>query len=161
MKRICLSILLSLCVVAGSAQKAPLTDQQIQKMKLDPKQNDSCVRRSYKSFSARLKNYPFNRAASVQLVSFRGRPDSVEDDYKNGGIPKANDSICYTKLKEIKALNFVQVDAFCAIILTTPFYLLIRRVNHWVISNYALNAVPIMRQRGFSWEKCATRRWRC
>jgi hypothetical protein len=116
MKRIILSILLALSAVAGSAQKAPLTDQQIQKMKLDPKQNDSCVRRSYRSFSVRLKNYPFNRAASVQLVSFRGRPDSVGDDYKNEGIPKVNDTICYAKLKEVKALNFTQVDALTDIL---------------------------------------------
>ncbi len=34
--------------------------------------NHNCVRHTFKSFSARLKIYPFDRATQIQLISFFG-----------------------------------------------------------------------------------------
>ena len=74
--------------------------------------NDACARTSNKSFSARLKNYPFNLAARVLLVSYVGLEPVKPGDsaYVNKGLPRENDSICYSKLKEIKTLTLPQVD---------------------------------------------------
>jgi hypothetical protein len=74
--------------------------------------NDACARTSNKSFSARVKNYPFNLAARVLLVSYVGlEPVKTGDTaYVNKGLPRENDSICYSKLKEIKTLTLPQVD---------------------------------------------------
>jgi len=71
--------------------------------------NHNCIKKTKNSFTARLKNYPFNLAAQIQIVSF-----------ENNGIdslPRLNDTICYSKLKEVRTLTFTQVDS-----LTDIFY---------------------------------------
>jgi hypothetical protein len=85
--------------------------------------NDSCGRSSNKSFSARLKNYPFNLAARVLLVSYVGLEPVKPGDsaYVNKGLPRENDSVCYSKLKEIKTLTLPQVDQLTDILFNYGF----------------------------------------
>jgi hypothetical protein len=72
-------------------------------------QNHNCIRGSNLSFSARLKNYPFNLSGQIQLVSFRGSNDT-SDNARSDSLPRLNDTICYSKLSEVKTLTFAQVD---------------------------------------------------
>jgi hypothetical protein len=74
--------------------------------------NHHCMRRSDLSFSARLKNYPFNLSGQIQLVSFMGHIDTVKGAavLRSDSLPRLNDTICYSKLSEIKTLTFAQVD---------------------------------------------------
>ena len=69
------------------------------------RKNHECVRINVKSFSQRLKQYPYNKTSQIQLVSFEGCK-----------IPFLNDSVCYSKLKEIKTLTFLQVDSLTDIL---------------------------------------------
>ena len=87
------------------------------------KTENECARTGNKSLPLRLKNYPFNLAAKVLLVSYVGlepvRPgDTV---YVNKGLPRIGDSICYLKLKEIKALSQPQVDRLTDILYNYGF----------------------------------------
>jgi len=80
--------------------------------------NNSCIKKFNKSFTNRLKNYPFNISTQVQFVSFIST--MTEDGEKinfNDSLPRLNDTICYSKLHEIKTLTFSQVDK-----LTDIFY---------------------------------------
>lgn len=81
--------------------------------------NHHCAKQTNKSLSTRLKNYPFNLSVEVQLVSFKENTDTVgnEIEYGKDSLPRLHDSICYSKLSEIKALTFAQVDS-----LTDIFY---------------------------------------
>jgi len=111
MKRIILSILLTAFVLAAAAQVSA------------GKTRNDCARTSNKSFSVRLKNYPFNLAAKVLAVSFVGLEPVRPGDtgYVNKGDPRENDSICYSKLKEIKALSLPQVDRITDILYNYGF----------------------------------------
>jgi hypothetical protein len=82
-----------------------------------------CARRAHKSFSTRLKNYPFNLTAKIQLVSFLGKMDTVDNEivFKNGSLPILNDTICYSKLNEIKTLTFTEVDRLTDILYNYGF----------------------------------------
>jgi hypothetical protein len=81
--------------------------------------NTNCTRRTNKSFSERLKKYPFNLTTELQLVSFWDNIDTVngEIEYGRDSLPRMNDTICYSKLYEIKKLTFAGVDK-----LTDIFY---------------------------------------
>jgi len=85
--------------------------------------NHNCARQASKSFSVRLKKYPFSLASEVQFVSFRGSIDTVDNEivYKNGSLPMLNDTICYSKLYEIKTLTFSQVDTLTDILYNYGF----------------------------------------
>ncbi len=70
--------------------------------------NHNCIKKVNKSFSARIKNYPFNNTAQVQLVSFVG--SSQHTFYVTDSLPRQNDTICYSRLNEIRALTITQID---------------------------------------------------
>jgi hypothetical protein len=84
---------------------------------------NTCARTGNKSFSARLKHYPFNLSSRVLLVSYVGlEPVSPGDSgYVNKGLPRENDSVCYSKLKEVKALTLPQVDRLTDILYNYGF----------------------------------------
>jgi hypothetical protein len=81
--------------------------------------NTNCTRRANKSFSERLKHYPFNLTTEVRLVSFKDNIDTINGqiEYGRDSLPRMNDTICYSKLYEIKKLTFAEVDR-----LTDIFY---------------------------------------
>ena len=64
------------------------------------KENHKCVNLPKKSFSTILKKYPFNNTAQIQLVSF-----------KDNKLPIENDTVCYSKLYEVKTLTLRQIDS--------------------------------------------------
>lgn len=57
----------------------------------------------------RLKLYPFNTATQVQLVSFKSSFDLTGEYFKDS-LPRMNDTICYSRLFEIKLLTSSQID---------------------------------------------------
>ena len=69
-----------------------------------------CIKHTSKTFTARLKNYPFNRATQIQLVSFKSNADTLSGWYYKDSLPRKNDTVCYSKLYELKNLSFSQVD---------------------------------------------------
>lgn len=74
--------------------------------------NHNCVKKVNKSFSARIKNYPFNNTTQVQLVSFVGGNQNIENkaEYINDSLPRQNDTICFSKLNEIRTLTITQIE---------------------------------------------------
>lgn len=72
--------------------------------------NHNCIKKNATSFTTRLKKYPFNLSSQVQLVSFkRDTINSKQGDIRDS-LPRMNDTICYSKLYEVKNLTLVQVD---------------------------------------------------
>lgn len=70
------------------------------------------------SFSKRLHNYPFNKAAQIKLVSFNYGGGQIEDTvYYNPIMPRLHYAICRFPFTEIKTINYIQTD-----ILTDIFY---------------------------------------
>ena len=85
--------------------------------------NHNCLKRVNKNFITRLKNYPFNQSVQIQLVSFKHTPDTLE---KQGfiiedSLPRLNDTVCYSKLSEIKALTILQVEKLTDILYNYGF----------------------------------------
>ncbi len=74
------------------------------------KENHKCVSLPKKSFSTILKKYPLNKAAQIQLVSFKG--------FK---LPIENDTVCISKLNEVKTLTLLQVDSLTNIMYNIGF----------------------------------------
>lgn len=74
--------------------------------------NHHCVKKTNKTFAERLKKYPFNLTTQIQLVSFKGGVDTSQlQDMKNlDSLPRLNDTVCYSKLTELKSITFSQVD---------------------------------------------------
>jgi hypothetical protein len=66
--------------------------------------NHNCVKKINLSFTTRLKNYPFNISTQIQFVSF------IDSNSIESSLPRLNDTICYSKLQEVKTLTFTQVD---------------------------------------------------
>jgi hypothetical protein len=72
-----------------------------------------CFKYVSKPFAQRLKNYPFNRAAQIQLVSFKRHNDTLNGAIimsDKDSLPRKNDTICYSRLFEVKNLTYTQVD---------------------------------------------------
>ena len=69
-----------------------------------------CIKHTSKTFTTRLKNYPFNMATQIQLVSFKSNADTSSGWYYKDSLPRKNDTVCYSKLYELKNLSFSQVD---------------------------------------------------
>jgi len=65
-------------------------------------------RTSNKSFTSRLKIYPFNRAAQIKIVSF----PNTNDEH----IPLEKDTVNYSRLSEIATLTFSQIDTLTDIL---------------------------------------------
>ena len=74
------------------------------------RKNHECVRINVKSFSQRLKQYPYNKSSQIQLVSFEGRK-----------IPVLNDTISYSMLKEVKILTLLQIDSLTDLLYNVGF----------------------------------------
>jgi len=92
----------------ATAQNRPPTRKDAE----TDKRNHNCVRSTNKTFTTRLKNYPFNNATQIQLVSFKGGIDTSE--FQNmkieDSLPRLNDTVCYSKLIEVKNITYSQVD---------------------------------------------------
>jgi hypothetical protein len=78
----------------------------------ESERNRNCATRHKYSAAKRLAMYPFSKASKVQLVSFK-RPDSI---FMGGQVPLKNGAVDYTKLKEIKTLNKIQIDSLTQIL---------------------------------------------
>lgn len=74
------------------------------------KENHKCVNLPKKSFSTILKKYPFVKTAKIQLVSFKGNK-----------LPIENDTVCYSKLYEVKTLTLRQIDSLTNIMYNIGF----------------------------------------
>lgn len=76
------------------------------------------ARKSNLTFSKRLKNYPFNKAAEIKLVSFTETRRQNDDTlYYNPIMPKKrNYVICTFPFKEIKSINYLQTDSLTDIL---------------------------------------------
>ncbi len=63
------------------------------------------------SLQKRISFYPFNKSSQIKIVSFGLQLDScqrkLEENYK---LPMLNDTLCFSKLDEIKALTLSQID---------------------------------------------------
>jgi len=107
--------------------------------------NHNCIKRVNRTFTARLNNYPFNVSTQIQFVSFIDST-SIEDS-----LPRLNDTICYSKLKEVKTLTFAQVDK-----LTDIFYNYSFRGTTYIISEASCynprNAILFLDSRGKAFE---------
>lgn len=74
-------------------------------------QNHTCIKKNFKSFTARLKEYPFNITAQIQFVSFKGGVYLIDNEIvRQDSLPRINDTILYSKLTEVKTLTLPQVD---------------------------------------------------
>jgi hypothetical protein len=112
MKKIFILILGIFLATFSFAQKLKLKppgsspDTYSKKELAQERKNHNCTHANHYSSSKRLKNYPFNKAAQIKLVSFEGFQ-----------IPKIGDSICMGKMNEIETLTLLQIDS-----LTNLFY---------------------------------------
>lgn len=85
------------------------------------KENHKCVNLQKKDFPTILKKYPFVKTAKIQLVSF-----------KENKLPIENDTVCYSKLYEVKTLTLQQIDSLTNIMYNIGFggtILLIEKMN--------------------------------
>jgi len=78
----------------------------------EEERNHNCIKKISRTFTTRVKNYPFNISTQIQFVSFMGSSRTVDNEvvYTNDSLPRINDTVCYSKLHEIKTLTFSQVD---------------------------------------------------
>ncbi|UAY50802.1 hypothetical protein [Ferruginibacter albus] len=111
MKKLFISILYFFIVSFVFGQKSkktklpsPVTTQTVA-------DNSSCIKKKYKSFSDRLKNYPFNISTQIQFVSFPQGIFIVDNEIiKKDTAISINDSLLYSRLTEVKTLTYQQVD---------------------------------------------------
>lgn len=74
------------------------------------KQNHDCIVTNKLSATCRLKQYPFNAAQKIQVVSFAG--------FK---LPLIDSNVNYSKIEEVKTLSHSQTDALTQIIYNISF----------------------------------------
>ena len=78
----------------------------------------------------RLSLFPFSKATHVKLVSFPEQKDTAnkrgEPEY---GLPILNDTICFQKIDQIKALTLSQIDTLTDILYNT--------CHRWTIYEYS------------------------
>lgn len=116
----------------GSSYKWSQNQPPTKEEQIIDERNHGCIKRTTKSFAARLKNYPFNITTRIQLVSFEGIRESKGNfAYKNDSLPRQNDTICYSKLKEVVTLNFLQIDTLTDILYN---YVYRGEINPYIIS---------------------------
>ncbi len=97
----------------------PPTPKQLQ----DEIKNHTCIKKSITSFANRLKNYPFERTTQIQFVSFKGTSKTIDNElvYIEDSLPRINDTICYSKLLEVKTLNLVQIEKLTDVLYNYSF----------------------------------------
>lgn len=85
--------------------------------------NHNCIKKTNSSFSTRLKNYPFNISTQILFVSFLSNNQSADNEmtHVKDSLPRLNDTICYSKLYEVKTLTFAQVDKLTDILYNYGF----------------------------------------
>jgi hypothetical protein len=107
--------------------------------------NHNCIKTVNRTFKARLKNYPFNISTQIQFVSF------IDSTRIENSLPTVNDTICYSKLKEVKTLTFTYVDK-----LTDIFYNYGFRGTTYTISQKSCynprNAILFLDNKGKAFE---------
>jgi hypothetical protein len=74
--------------------------------------NTACMQCADLPLSKRMKLYPFRAAAKIQMISWGERVDTT---YGGSGsyqysFAQKNDTVCYSKCKEIVTLNKNQID---------------------------------------------------
>ena len=63
------------------------------------------------SLQKRISFYPFNKSSQIKIVSFGLQLDSNQrKDESNYKLPMLNDTICFSKIDEIKTLTLKQID---------------------------------------------------
>jgi hypothetical protein len=87
--------------------------------KEEEERNQSC--KDWKKFTAvdRLKNYPFDRAVEVRVVSFDFRPDTTIEDHQ---LPEKNGRADISRLREQKILDKDQVDSLTHILYNIGYF---------------------------------------
>jgi hypothetical protein len=75
-------------------------------------ENRNCIYQTKFTAQQRLEIFPFKKAAKIQIVSF-DKPDSI---ISGGEIPINDKSVEYSKLKEIKTLNSIEIDTLTDIL---------------------------------------------
>ena len=80
-----------------------------------------CARVKSIPLSERLRLYPFNKATQIQLVSFKSNYDTAAGEYYYDSLPRMNDTVCYSKLFEVKTLMSYQVDTLTDLIYNYGF----------------------------------------
>jgi hypothetical protein len=81
----------------------------------------NCARVKSIPLSQRLKLYPFQNARQIQLVSFKSSFDTTVGEFYKDSLPRMNDTVCYSKLFEIKTLDQAQIDTLTDLIYNYGF----------------------------------------
>lgn len=139
LKKCCL-IALVLCALCARAQQrkkirvskppsieeapAMLTQAEINRIN----KNSNCARR--KGTATALRVYPFNNSIHVQLVSFETgkgeRTDTTQGSMillppVKDSLPRMNDTVCYSALREVKTLTYSQADILADVLFNYDF----------------------------------------
>lgn len=102
-----------LAVVNLFGQKKAVQRYATEKQQEAFDKSQDCFKYVSKPFAQRLKNYPFSKAAQIQLVSFKRHNDTLNGAIimsDKDSLPRKNDTICYSRLFEVKNLTYAQVD---------------------------------------------------
>ena len=78
--------------------------------------NAECTKNHQFSPKDRLKNYPFNEADSVLIVSFDYSSADTTIFYKSGRLPIKADTLCYAGLSEKVILSVKQINSLTDIL---------------------------------------------
>ena len=115
---IILSCFLLNCLTYGQMPSGREATQKEQE--LMDKSHD-CARVKSIPLSQRLKFYPFKNANQIQLVSFKSSFDTIVGEYYKDSLPRMNDTVCYSKLFELKILISSQIDTLTDLIYNYGF----------------------------------------
>ncbi len=113
LQKLTLLVLLSVAFENVKGQKSEKPPEPLSERELAMEEkNHGCMKKSNLSFSARLKNYPFSKSAQVQLVSFKDNIDTLDLEVirVSDSLPRQNDTICYSKLTEVRTLSLLSID---------------------------------------------------
>lgn len=83
--------------------------------------SQDCARIKSIPFNERMKLYPFNKTKQIQLVSFKSSFDTLVGEYYQASLPRLHDTVCYSKLFEIKTLATSQVNSLTDLICNYGF----------------------------------------
>jgi hypothetical protein len=84
--------------------------------------NHNCLHRNKYSLAQRMAFYPFDKATTIQIVSFDVKQDSNQlDEITGNTIPVKNDTVCYSLLDEVKSLTKRQIDTLTDILFNVGF----------------------------------------
>ena len=92
----------------------PSFGQVKKKKSIKPKEISACIRKFNLTPQQRMKQYPFNNASQIQLVSFSQNVDTT--DYILASIPIINDTLSKSRVKGIINLTNSQIDKLTDII---------------------------------------------